>query len=44
MFYALENKMLDNNQTLESTLYVAKDKIHKLEVDNIGLMEQRDQA
>lgn len=44
MFYALENKRLDKNQTLESTLDTTKEKIHKLEVDNIGLIEQRDQV
>lgn len=44
MLYALENKRLDKNKTLESTLDAAKEKIHKLEVDNIGLIEQRDHA
>lgn len=40
MFYALENKRLDKNQTLEIALDAAKGKIKKLEVDNLGLIEQ----
>lgn len=44
MLYALENKMLDKNQTLDSTLDAAKENIQKLEVDNLVLVEQHDRA
>lgn len=44
MFYALENKRFNKNQSMESTLDSAKENIHQLEMENLNLIEQCDQA
>lgn len=41
---ALKNKRLDKSEKVENAISQAKEKIKKLQRDNLKLMEQKDQA